>query len=125
VKTTVTLDKRKARQLGWDQQVAEPKFLQLDALGLFESAARVRSAINGVTVDLFAQDHAAERVDRPRGHEQCALPIELISGRQSAIPPPTTTTGTIEIHPSIITFADERFQGRDKCGAVFSDSVRA
>ena len=112
VKTTVTLNKRKARQLGWDQQVAEPKFLaELDAFGLLNQQ-RVRSAINGVTVDLFAQDHAADAWTALEEHERYALPIELVSGRQASNPAADDDDGDYRVHPSIITFRGRAIRGR-------------
>ncbi len=96
VKTAVALDEREARRLGRDQPVAEPELLaELDAVGLLDQQ-RVGSAVDGVAVDLFAQDDAADARDRSRAARTArAGDCSSYAVARPAMPPPTMTTGLI------------------------------
>src|SRR5215467_13382409 len=101
MKLAVALDEREARQLGGHQQRAEPEFLtELDPLGLLNEQ-RVRSAVDGEAIDLFAEDDAADTSAALEQDERDLLPMKFVSGRETANPAADDDNGGDRVHPTI------------------------
>ena len=83
VQPSAALDVREARRLGRDQAIAEADLLaERDAFGLLNQQ-RVGAAVDGVAVDLFADDHAAGAGRALEHDEGGAVPRELVGGREA------------------------------------------